>query len=356
MRWLNWIAFSRVLPRNRKPQSRKSGLRQVSTRKDTIRLILVLCLPQIVIQLFNSIYTDFHVTIEYSADHQSGRQACFSQFNVNWALYVGAAMLAMMHLLACYVAYCSRSLPSAFNEKEQVFTATMINVVVSICLLGLLGFFDIGQADPNIATCITTTLIVAICFTTNVYVVLPKIKRVWSGDEVVVTNVLRDMTGEDQRQVISLAGTVDSRLQNTAQFHRTSTHCDAGEPVVRFLKPSEAIPRRMEQHIYELKEIITRLSRQAAEGRPVQQDLWIAFTEANSAMAQDIQRHKFLWRDSAEENGDDDGGDDGDSVGQDQNENALEQEGRAFTIDDDDRPEPETRKSNGKHVSIREDL
>ncbi|KAL3908839.1 MAG: hypothetical protein SGILL_008327 [Bacillariaceae sp.] len=341
-----------VLRRNRKPQSRKSGLRQVTTRKDTVRLILVLCLPQIVIQLFNTIYTDYYVAIEYSQDLQNGRQACFSQFNVNWALYVGVGMLAMMHLLACYVAYCSRTLPSAFNEKEQVFTSTMINVVVSVCLIGLLGFFDVGKSDPNIATCITVTLVVAISVTTNIFVVLPKIKRVRSGDEVVITNVLRDMTGV--RQGVSL--TVDSRLQNTAQFHRTSTHCEAGEPVVRFLKPSEAIPRRMEQHIYELKLMINRLSREAAEGRPVQKELWIAFTEANSAMAQDIRTHKFLWRENAEENGDSDGN----ALEQEQSARALEQEAMAFTMamDGDDQPEsePETKQSNGKHVSIREDL
>jgi hypothetical protein len=354
MKWLRWIAFSRVLHRHRKPQRRSSALRQTTTRRDTVRLILVLCLPQIVIQLFNTFYTDYHVGIVFSQDHQRGRQACISQFGVDWALYIGVAFLTLMHLLACYVAYCSRALPSAFNEKDQVFTSTMINVVVSVCLVGLLTFFDIGEADPNVSTCISATLIVAISIITSLYVVTPKLKRVWSGDEVVVTNVLRDMTGAEQRQGVSIAGTVESRLQTFAPFHRTSTACETGEPVVRFLKPSEAIPRRMEHHIYELEEIITKLSREAAEGRPVQKELWIAFTEANSVMARDIQTHPFLWRNNVEENGN--GGGNDDEEASNHESSACMLEGMASTVEGPSEEQPKIPDGVQKHVSMKEDL
>jgi hypothetical protein len=177
MKVLSWIAFSRVVQNNGRRIAREATLRQVTTRRDTVKLILMLCMPQIILQLVNVFVSTHMVEIVYSENLYSGRQSCDSQEGVNWSLYAGASLLACNYFLALFVAYCSRHLPSAFNEKDRVFRSTFINCVASVALLALVSFFDIADTDPNIAACLTVSLIILLAVVTTSYIVIPKIRR-----------------------------------------------------------------------------------------------------------------------------------------------------------------------------------
>jgi hypothetical protein len=91
-------------------------------------------------------------------------------------------MLALQYTLTLYVAWCSRyeyvlekrnsmadsfislcinakliisasdflrALPTAFNEKDQIFQAATINGVVSVVVIVLLAVFDLPTSSPN---------------------------------------------------------------------------------------------------------------------------------------------------------------------------------------------------------------
>jgi hypothetical protein len=177
MKVLSWIAFIQVVENNGRRTAKGSTLRRVTTRRDTVKLILMLCLPQIILQLVNVFVSTHTVEIVYSEDYQIGRAACHNRSGVKWSLYAGVALLACNYLLSFFVAYCSRHLPSAFNEKDRVFRSTSINCLASVTLVALVTFFDIAQIDPNVSTCLTVSLIILLAVVTTSYIVVPKIKR-----------------------------------------------------------------------------------------------------------------------------------------------------------------------------------
>jgi hypothetical protein len=152
MQWLGVLAFSRICRRNTDPRSsrqRRASFRQQTTREDTIRLILVLSLPQIILQVFEAVYFDTNVEIEYDDTEEVGRYRCNGSSN-RWSLYVGMTVLAVTYILAILVAWYSRDLPTAFNEKDQIFQVATINGIVCMVGIGLMFATDLPTTSPNV--------------------------------------------------------------------------------------------------------------------------------------------------------------------------------------------------------------
>jgi hypothetical protein len=152
MHWLGVLAFSRLFRRNTDAsasRNRRSSFRQQTTQTDTVRLILVLSLPQIFLQVFEASYFDTNVEIEFNDAEDVGRYRCNASSNL-WIMYVGVTVLAMTYLLAILVAWYSRDLPTAFNEKDQIFQAATINGIVCMVGLSLVFVTDLPSTSPNV--------------------------------------------------------------------------------------------------------------------------------------------------------------------------------------------------------------
>eukprot|EP00550_Attheya_septentrionalis_P004749 CAMPEP_0198293862 /NCGR_PEP_ID=MMETSP1449-20131203/19257_1 /TAXON_ID=420275 /ORGANISM="Attheya septentrionalis, Strain CCMP2084" /LENGTH=134 /DNA_ID=CAMNT_0043993609 /DNA_START=1 /DNA_END=401 /DNA_ORIENTATION=+ len=85
------------------------------------------------------------------------------------------------------MAWVSRELPSAFNEKRQIFRATGISIVIGIVSAALAG----GDAqdpttDPDSVVGLHVMNSVGVATTVLALVVWPKIRRVRSGEKVVM--------------------------------------------------------------------------------------------------------------------------------------------------------------------------
>jgi hypothetical protein len=152
MHWLGVLAFSRLFRRKNAHGSshqHRASFRQQTTREDTIRLILVLSLPQIILQVFEASYFDTNVEIDYDDMEQIGRYRCNSSSD-GWIMYVGLTVLAVTYILAILVAWYSRDLPTAFNEKDQIFQAAAINGTVCLVGISLLLATDFPTTPPNV--------------------------------------------------------------------------------------------------------------------------------------------------------------------------------------------------------------
>jgi hypothetical protein len=135
MKVLSLLSFSWIISRwlrgpkdNRGRYRRRttSALRRTTTSTETVVLICVLALPQVVVQTFGAAHFDSYLYIDWDEDGNEGRYTCW-ELTHSWLFYVGAGYLALLFLLAMYVAWCSRHLPSAFNEKNEIFTTGFIN-------------------------------------------------------------------------------------------------------------------------------------------------------------------------------------------------------------------------------------
>lgn len=119
---------------------------------------------------------------------------------------------------------------------------------------------------------------ITIAMVSNTCVVLPKIRLVLSGEPVVVSNLLRDMA------------THTAYTRN----HTENTSNSSGSQSSKALNPNEAIPGGLEKQFDQMKAIIDIISKQSMQGRPIKKEQWMAFVEANEAMAISINHCHFL--------------------------------------------------------------
>jgi hypothetical protein len=133
------------------PKKRKSyvpSLRQKVTAKETASLIAMLTFPQFVLQIFGAAYYDRHVEFQFDANSNIGRYMC--SYDGEWTTKFGRWMIAVMFVLAVIVAWVSRELPSAFNEKRQIFRATGISIAIGVAATALAGGdAQAASTDPD---------------------------------------------------------------------------------------------------------------------------------------------------------------------------------------------------------------
>jgi 7 transmembrane sweet-taste receptor of 3 GCPR len=263
MKFLSILACSpciqRMEQRRSIPSKRRStnSLRRTTTRVETLLLIFLLTLPQVVVQLYDVItyWEDTGVWINRSQDVMAAREICRAE---EWVTFFGAGYLALMFILAMYVAWCSRHLPSAFNEKDAVFRAGFLSGIIVILVTVGLSYSDIPEVSPNLTVSLAAIMIVSVSLITSWSVIMPKIRRVHGGETVVMTNILRDMNGVNSSSLSSEEEEYRRASQEAAARISSTGAITSSGPKKRvthsktILRHDEPIPKKMERHLYQL--------------------------------------------------------------------------------------------------------
>ena len=149
---LGLLSLSTCFPQKNNSGGRSSGrsLRRATTRADTLRLIFMLTLPQIVLQVCGAIVYPAEAAIHLSEDGKLGRESCRRGDRGSWTYFTGMGLLLLVYVLGVLVAWFSRNLPSAFNEKDQIFQAASINSVVSMIIISLMFITNRAETSPHI--------------------------------------------------------------------------------------------------------------------------------------------------------------------------------------------------------------
>ena len=253
------------------------------------------------IQIFNSIYYDNTLEIIFNQEFTAAKQACQSSDSSGWVMLFGSIYLVCMFILATYVAWCSRNLPSAFNEKDAVFKASFLSGLTVIVISVGIAFSDIATVSPNVTSSLAILMTVGVSMIVAYYVITPKIKRVRSGEPIVMTNILRDMNGISKSSSSSTEEDEYRRASEEAKKHysindgRSSAIGPTGQPQRRvttqpqLLRYDEPIPKRMERHLYELNTLCESVTNRCAEGRPMDKREWRALLKATSELTQEFE-------------------------------------------------------------------
>ncbi|KAG7338400.1 7 transmembrane sweet-taste receptor of 3 GCPR [Nitzschia inconspicua] len=311
MKFLSLLACSffvqRVEQRRSTPSKRRSivSLRRTTTRTETLLLIFFLTLPQVVVTLFDVIhYWDTtNLWISYSEDAASGRIECRSR---TWVTFFSGGYLAAMFVLAMYVAWCSRLLPSAFNEKDAVFRAGFISGLIVIIITVALSYSDIPEVSPNLYVCFKAVMAIGVSLLTAWSVIMPKIRRVHSGEMVVLTNILRDMNGvntsslsseeEEYRRASQEAAARPSRdgivTPSNDGPRKRVTHCKT------VLRNDEPIPKKLERQLYQLNGLTEAITDRCAEGRPMDKTEWEALLRVTTDLTREFENVRMRFNDA----------------------------------------------------------
>jgi len=175
----SWPFFSK---KNRSARGRKSpreSIRQTATAKECLSLIILLTLPQFVLQVFGSIYFDRDLEPQFDLDTRMGRIVCASYGK--WVESVGIGLASLMYVVAVVVAWISRQLPSALNETSQVFRAAGLASILALITIPLAILTDVPSNSPDTVVFFRSLLSIGIAFINVTSIIVPKLRRVWTG-------------------------------------------------------------------------------------------------------------------------------------------------------------------------------
>jgi hypothetical protein len=133
----------------RRMRSSVPTLRQAVTAGETTSLIVILSFPQAFLQIFNAAYYNRDLEVELDPENtNNGRYVCAD--SKDWNLLSGFGVAGFVFLLAVAVSWISRNLPSAFNEKDQVFKAATISFFLVSVVAAFEALTDEPSSSPDI--------------------------------------------------------------------------------------------------------------------------------------------------------------------------------------------------------------
>lgn len=149
--------------------SRRSsvGFRDSVSAGEATSLACMLSLPQCVLQVFSVAYYRGYLVTEIDSLGTSGRIVCDG--NSSWVFLVGMVWVGLVYLIAVYLAWLARNLPSAFNEKDQVFQSAGVSALLAFVNLFLASVVANDPTEsPNSLVCMSASMsVIQIVLLTN---------------------------------------------------------------------------------------------------------------------------------------------------------------------------------------------
>uniref|UniRef100_A0A7S3L4R3 G-protein coupled receptors family 3 profile domain-containing protein n=1 Tax=Amphora coffeiformis TaxID=265554 RepID=A0A7S3L4R3_9STRA len=146
--------YSQSSSQSSSPRPRRSSaapsLRKAVTTEETVTLIVMLMIPPIVVALFAALQTDRHVILEFDEASNQGRYVCDTSYGTLTFIDV---YISVWEVSMWILAWMSRHLPSAFNEKDQIFQIAVLNIFLNIITNILVGDVDSPTSHPDEAVC-----------------------------------------------------------------------------------------------------------------------------------------------------------------------------------------------------------
>lgn len=178
-------AWLRGAARNDKTKN----LRKTVTWHDMAYRIGALTLPQVIIQVLNLVIDAPHKGIEFNDDESVGREYCRGSTNG----LLGKIVFGLLILTLLGFAHHTRSLPSLFNETRDIFDSTLATLVIVI-LGGGVKVVSNGSptTSPAVAYLVEVSLALCCALNTSTRIVLPKLRKIWRGETVLVSKLMSD--------------------------------------------------------------------------------------------------------------------------------------------------------------------
>ena len=222
------------------------GFRQKTTSMETTRLILWLCSPQIILQVVAVLVYGKSLDVEFDVNLTEGRTVCDDEGM--WARQVGVVLVWGVYTLAIVLAWVGKHLPSAFNETDGIFQSSSINAIVALIAICLDLLTSKVRTHPDVTVFVWASASIILCSTSVGFIVIPKVRRVLSGEKVIISNLL------SQARYSQHASVPGGRRPTLS-----SGPAQSGEREPISLKRNEPIPRRLEREIIGVNEMMQEI-------------------------------------------------------------------------------------------------
>ena len=131
-------------------------MRRVVTEQESISLLVLLTFPQVVLQVVGTVMVPSELVEDYNEVGNLGRIVCSDD---NMGIFLsGTGYATFVCILAVLMAWISRDLPSAFNEKDGIFHAAAISAVVNGMAIGVGTIVAAPTTEPDVDVSIVLIL------------------------------------------------------------------------------------------------------------------------------------------------------------------------------------------------------
>jgi len=199
---------SATLPSKQSSPRQKGGLRRQVPQWKVIVVIIIVMIPQIILQILGCVLQCSHRAIEFNDDESIGRATCIGQ-NVtsiaNSIFHYSIYALLLSLILLLWMAHTSSKLPSLFDESKAIYNSTVVSGFLWMFGLGIIAITDSPTISPDVQYLTSVVMVLSVTLNLTLKLIWPKLRLVWSGKQVLVSSLVAE-----HRQRLSDAAAADS--------------------------------------------------------------------------------------------------------------------------------------------------
>lgn len=297
--WEYLCCFFRKCSKTRVSLASESLRKQV-TNRHLLQLVVVLSMPQIIWQICTLVFYPKELVVELNEAATVGRIECSSGSQLPDALSL--VLVGLTYFLACCMAWVSRELPSFLNETNSIFSASCLSLLVTFIGGLIIWLTNVEPTSPNVKTFVWIVITASIALSASLYTVLPKVRRVWTGEKVVLSQLFSQSeqshsrsSGSTERTPASTNSRTDRQSEATIE---SATSPGGGvaidsERLPFVIKQDSPPPHRVAVQMLTMKELLTKICLSLQNGRVISRRDWEVLQSSAAAMNGQLERLVF---------------------------------------------------------------
>ena len=207
--------------RNSSSSSHPRKLRKQVTAWQLTTVIVVITLPQVVLQVLALALQPRERIDDLNADESKGRAYCASndgdlsiaaQIDMYGYYAFGALILSLL-----LMAHATRNLPSLFNETRVIFDSAVTTLTLLVVGVGIILATEDPTTSPAVKYMVSVAIVLSTTLNISVRIMMPKLRMVWRGETVVVSRLVSDhkakVEADNEVYMGSLSSSSGSRKQ-----------------------------------------------------------------------------------------------------------------------------------------------
>lgn len=199
------------------------GPKQQISQFQLAYVVAIFAFPQVIIQIMALIFQPRELYIELNDYESIGRATCSSGMSAGTNLiYYGYLTFLLLVVILLVMAHSSRKLPSLFNETGVIYDSTFLSVILLLLGGAVIALTDTPTASPDVEYMISIVLVLSLTLNSGMRIMLPKLKRVWKNETVIVSKLVTDhhRKARERRESTAVMGVSgfdpsDSRVQHS---------------------------------------------------------------------------------------------------------------------------------------------
>eukprot|EP00590_Aulacoseira_subarctica_P005122 CAMPEP_0172435654 /NCGR_PEP_ID=MMETSP1064-20121228/71303_1 /TAXON_ID=202472 /ORGANISM="Aulacoseira subarctica , Strain CCAP 1002/5" /LENGTH=339 /DNA_ID=CAMNT_0013183999 /DNA_START=656 /DNA_END=1675 /DNA_ORIENTATION=- len=257
-------------------------------------LAAMLMMPQLILQivyLVNSAYEE-HFGYDWMMEGltvMAGKPICLPKYS--WPEYVTLVFALLPFVVTSFLTYSSQDFPSLFNESDSVINTTRLILITIIFGVPFYLLTNTAAVSSNVTCFILVILINVSVFAPSYLITIEKLRIIWSGKTIVISELLKSGTTAISLPPIASTNESSKAIKSETissptivSSSRMKSDVDAAdqpesvttEIAVRMNKP---LPGQLEKSVVYMKNFLVQFMKNSMSGTEIQKEELVKLKE-----------------------------------------------------------------------------